>query len=859
MISCSCFGRRPSREPGPEDREPLLQSSSAHSLQSPRSQLEKAADVVAAIQAGKLPSQEQINRALQTCMRTSCYLRVPEPECQRHDPHNALGPLSDGSRRIIEDVRNVLQSILEFGVQNNDDNRIQDILFGIAHIDSPRVHVDTEGLVNEQTTLTASTKDGTPSAPEVSEDIMRLLSASKTLFWLLLTSLAVRFILYDLLWVARQALAEIAGDVSVVAGEVQAGAEEVEKTATMETSIEGLVNRTKAALAETQVASSESLARLSDANENSAEKVKLVVVQRLQDAISEAHSKPEYASALRSALTVLQKYADEMSSSTLISSSMRQSAIAATPPDVYVDDQLKCVAAGIKVLLERAASGRSLDPIRDTLEAIGKDFTTSPKDVVHAVDLYLVDLNQWLESALADPQYVTSRESTGIAGNLYDRVRAFVVSETYSKLGGDLKQLLNQISEFIQALQNDRATSKLLQAAETLSSDIRGFGQDAALSTATAQRKWREEIVKDLLSWVLPRLLRSLRVLPMPRVEYSDSSLDLAIDALLLTSTTSLSPDHITVQNWNELSLNMYEGGGDASGYDPVTRSTRLKVHVDGVRFTVDRVGYYVAYKGILGYEDEGLLSISVGEEGIPGEGISLDIDLETSQDPWTAEEDPLYTVHDVKVSVPGLKFSLDRSRHWILNKLLVEPLAGLVVRRVMAGILQRQIRSTLETFESTLSSVSRQTRRDDTGSLPLREIWATITNAFSPPSGPVVTEAQTAATLKGIVRTSTVTSHPGAPSPQESTLAIGVGPQLFTGKGDPSRSDTLHAVLTGAVDDAHSAVRDEGQYVQDALATATGMSKQVRRDLDRADERMESTRARESSRQGWKSSAFDL
>jgi hypothetical protein len=60
----------------------------------------------------------------------------------------------------------------------------------------------------------------------------------------------------------------------------------------------------------------------------------------------------------------------------------------------------------------------------------------------------------------------------------------------------------------------------------------------------------------------------------------------------------------------------------------------------------------------------------------------------------------------EVSLGVLGLTFSIGRSKHWILNKMVFQLLAGLVVKRVLARMLEGQIRRGLEAAAWMLSEV---------------------------------------------------------------------------------------------------------------------------------------------------------
>lgn len=91
-----------------EEREHLLDSQ--HDLlPPPTSHLQKVVDVLAALKAKKLPSQNQLNAILQVLLRS--------------DVLNVHGyrPTSDDARKVVLDVRECVQALLQIGLEKNGE------------------------------------------------------------------------------------------------------------------------------------------------------------------------------------------------------------------------------------------------------------------------------------------------------------------------------------------------------------------------------------------------------------------------------------------------------------------------------------------------------------------------------------------------------------------------------------------------------------------------------------------------------------------------------------------------------------------------------------------------------------------
>lgn len=74
----------------------------------------KLAEFLDAIQKGKLPSQDQLNIILRTILKSSLL---------RDDSHVVprYGSLSQSGERVLEDVREMVEALLQIGMEKNGE------------------------------------------------------------------------------------------------------------------------------------------------------------------------------------------------------------------------------------------------------------------------------------------------------------------------------------------------------------------------------------------------------------------------------------------------------------------------------------------------------------------------------------------------------------------------------------------------------------------------------------------------------------------------------------------------------------------------------------------------------------------
>ncbi|KAH9859151.1 hypothetical protein C2E23DRAFT_801645 [Lenzites betulinus] len=222
-FSCCTSRRKRSPRAGSyddDDREPLLNASSripggsSDPLPAPKNVLEKVADVIAALNAGKLPSQEQLDRALRKLLASGIL-----------DTDDSAGV------RGTDTLEDACQAVLQFGMEKNDDDTAQDLVYQLKQIADIPVHADIAVDTAEPGKLDMEAiAQELPSSQEASSDAATLVRSLYSLFYVLATSAAFRLVLSDILLIARQTTADVAAQIGNVAEAVEKAAGAVEET-----------------------------------------------------------------------------------------------------------------------------------------------------------------------------------------------------------------------------------------------------------------------------------------------------------------------------------------------------------------------------------------------------------------------------------------------------------------------------------------------------------------------------------------------------------------------------------------------------------------------------------------------------
>ncbi|KAK0447646.1 hypothetical protein EV421DRAFT_1901016 [Armillaria borealis] len=822
--------------------------------------LNKAVEVVAALKSGKYPSQDQVDSLLRwflqsDILRESRYTRI-------------------------------------------SDDRLQDLLFLADTISRPLDYAVEGG----ETAIEADVHRKVPHPRDLGHDLDRFLEAAKSL-------------------IAQEIVANFAGNISDVAQQVQGVAEGVGKIAEgVEATVEGLSKKpeadantpvSKVAHTTTQV---EVAAREVADNANAAAALGQNAKHRdssddqintphlhtddsqpnsaaegIQAILVEAHQDPRYTAALKTLLSLLEKYL----------SIWQELGAMLSQPSAPVS-RFNSIAADTKILLERLASGKSLDPLCATMGNLMIAVTSVPGEdhtVVQFRD-YLTDLRGYLARACSDFSYVKSNSCRTDISHLIHRGR--IILKAAHRAENLLGSFIGEDQTFISALSKDHTTIRLLRAFTALSTDIHDYLTSVRAPTTTRGSLYLPEAMWNDIAAVAMNTFLSLTrnifrpngavIIPIPRVEYGDTKLDVAVDGRLMRvslvddarnegrsagvygdpesdTPNWLTPSSIIVKRWSELRLDFAAATVPENG-TAITSSNKVNIHIDGVFsgarhkvVSLDDLGYFFRFKSLMGYEDEGVLGLDIGFGGLGGGTIDIILELDTQ----TASEDQVdFSIASVSVTLPpslDIGVELLDSRHWILNSMLtpiVLPLVKWFVRRELEKTVEQLIRSAINSLAYGLHAVRDETQKDGGQS-----VWTAIVNVISsgqlfgasPVDGPDV-RTETTVSLKG-VQIQRVEADAGSVS--QSTIAIGIAPQILPCKGE------LQPLASPAAMYEHvaSEVSDQVIYAEERLVDVEQQVREgvtaVEELIDRAGDKLARTESRERRIDGWRSHTFDM
>ncbi len=338
----------------------------------------------------------------------------------------------------------------------------------------------------------------------------------------------------------------------------------------------------------------------------------------------------------------------------------------------------------LSLLLKRYAKVYS-HAARDVLQAVDEDVDHNPETDQALHNFYLFatsfgDQEQWKElearfSAVIDH----SREDPEF-------------DDMLSKLGNAIQEMLLDPTFFDRAeerFQDLRATSRQLASGSTLREDVDGLlaalqstfqsvlrDKDIASILDTAFKIFKilsptsqhtnPDLAADLIHVFVPLLIRSLKYIPIPRLELSTPAVDLLLENLILEpgetiNDSSFLPHKLRVETYNDLEIRK-------GRFRTATAvKTMMRIKLDGLSIRAEEMGFWLrARSGLFRLADQGIAAFKLDDRG-----IDIHLDVEVGKD----RVDNVLSLRNVRVHIHKLDWTIRRSKFslfsWIMKPLL--------------------------------------------------------------------------------------------------------------------------------------------------------------------------------------------
>lgn len=764
-----------------------------------KSQRIKVAETIGALQAGKLPSQDQLSKLIQLVLDSDT-LKTSG------GANSKTARLGTEGQKVLEDTKNVLRALKAWGDEKNGDDLIQNFFYNAATAD---VNVDIN---------TASA----PSQKELSKDAQRAISSLRSIASLMITNPVFRQLGSDGILLTRDIFADAASVAADLAKNASEAARPSEKERKDGVDFEQAKAKGKEVAKKVQSGKAQGQAKqgLFDEVEKvkeyfdeklpEGEEARERTITKLQEVVTQAQQNPEYRRAITSIINLFKKYTHKAQDA--LDETKKKSDISDE------DEKVQQAGRDLRAFVEKV-SGKSIDDLISAAQKVGEDVKGNEK-----LSIYFDELEQFIERLLYQPGYVTSQRAYKRASAFYDDGQSLLAENDQWK--EDAGKLQKELEALVNGITNDKATLRLVNALENLGSSLASAGQ-VGFGSLKAEG---QGLYRDFLDVIVPRLIALVKEIPVPRVEFKSEDVDIVIDDIKLESASFI-PDSIRVVQKNDLRFT--QGYATyASEYDG-----SLRLRVDGLHFSASNIAFWIAKKsGFMPYEDAGLLDLTFGSNG-----ISFDTTLENATE---EDRETFFTVKDVAVSISDFDFKVRDNDQWLATW-FAKPILKAFVKRNLTHALEAQIAEYLRQADFRAYGLQ-QRAIAATNAKPSPANWvnAIVRDSIFPQSsdhGPV--KVRQAGVVKYGRR-------------GEYVLHVGVDDHLFPDQ-PPARVSNKQREKAKAL--AGSGSRQAKGAADQFKNKAQNAKEQGKQEANELDARRKEQARRENKEEGWRSKSFDV
>ncbi|KAG5646262.1 hypothetical protein DXG03_003858 [Asterophora parasitica] len=771
--------------------------------------MDTATSILGALDAGKLPSTQQLNQFIDWLDKVG--IASIEPK--------STGDLSSHGRLLAQRVRELLEAYKQLGMNKNGE------FFSRAIWHLSQGDIATSGIDKDHATA----------------DINAVRSALRTLLTVVWTSLSSESgnLINDFASFTRLSLADAAELIESTAGSAKEGLRDIEQgvqkgertniTGRDKKRVEEESGDAKAkwdhgmeAIKSAGDSAIDTGRGVSESVQDKASKTSIRVQDAYLKICDRAQSDPKFREAVDTIVTVLQRrthQALDANKSGSLSSFFND-----PTPEQHVPKALDL----LQKFVERLSS-TPLEPLFNELRTCVDAIVADPK-----LRKWFDDFFDLARKNLAQEGYARSDESQDQRKELRTRWNA-LLGEEDAKWRRSVDAVKKELNEFQEGLAKDKDLQVVRKAHVQLSDDIeRGLveaGQEAetGLEALMERASW---FWQDLFRVYIPRVVDFLGELPIPRAEFKDSEIEFVLENLDISSLNLL-PSHVYIRNITDVDITT-AASPTAPARTAVGTLTRIKV--DAVQLKLDDVSFW--YKdlsaGMLApSEISGLLALT-----LPPQGVSLDIKVRlipatvpASNPSSRHAKGHFHEIEHVSVNISeDVSMEVKDSNHGVLIAMF-KPIFVIRLREALEKSLAAQVRGALEWADGIAWDVGRRREVfEDTGAVGG---GAAIIAALWSEMGRLRREGKATGEGWKVEATGTGVVMKQGEGDEKMQLAVGAEPQILSGeKRGPvgTASEPLSGRVTDAVRgatgvDMSQAVEQGGMDVSAQAGQAKGMA----------------------------------
>lgn len=622
--------------------------------------------ILRALSKGYLPTTEQSCAHLRTLLSTDFL-----------NPSNTA--LTPSGRKMVRDIRRLIQSVITLLETKNKNNEIQEFLWCTSRA---RAGFDGAEIIEAVT-----------EAGQAGTGVNAGVEAIKTVAELLMGNREFRRLMEDVVTVARLVVsdtADVAGEEVKKIGEVVrpedeeldsvgerkpaeleyqngkprdqytngsgqngAGAHKGKRPASPEEQAkevaiaveEGIIDTAKAAVESAEHA-------VKDDNRGDA------LLERLKRTVLKLRARADYTDSVNIISTLLKRYAIAYSRSVSAPAEHLQNAV---HTNSALDEAAKRLWSVITSFGERTAWEELLVRWDRLLSHLTSDVQ---------FEALMNEIGDTISDVLTDPSFADANAMEKKLQRLRQLTGGFDNGHTGS-VKEDLDRLLEQAQHILGSVVNDPALTDVINHATAVATNL--------YPTPYA---FNPDLASDLTHVLVPLFIQLIQYVPILRLTVATPEIDLLLENLILEPGDTIAASSFFPHTLRLDTDNSFEIQKKPRRYKSVATS-RATITLRGISVRADEVGYWLrAHTGIWRFWDEGIVSVRVDEKGVD---VSLDVEFARDR------IENLVNLRKVRVKIHKLDYVIHKSRfRWLAWPF--KPILKPILRRVMRKQMETQI-----------------------------------------------------------------------------------------------------------------------------------------------------------------------
>jgi len=344
------------------------------------------------------------------------------------------------------------------------------------------------------------------------------------------------------------------------------------------------------------------------------------------------------------------------------------------------EGNLQTAERSFRTLIERFANGHSTQPMFDAADQIYVDVKNDGE-----LKSWFTKLGKYIRACLQQPGFVMKDEANTQAREIRDSGKRFF-SEN-SKYRPHFEHFFNEVEAFFKSMGDDPENVEFGRKWHALGRDL--------FFNAEGKPTFKPELWKDIRDPILPQLVQHIGFVPLPRIEFSDPTVDLVIENLTMDAA-NLIPNWVEIDGHSHMRLSAYAKLGDEHRHSIKLTLGQIQCDMRDVKFDIRKK------KGFPTLKESGTADVLLA-----GQGLTVTVHLETASAPKGSRRPPthVFTVKQVKAKIDKLTFAIRDSKHDLLVKIL-KPLASSIIKKQICKAAEQGIRDALEKADAQLVQI---------------------------------------------------------------------------------------------------------------------------------------------------------